>query len=161
MARHLKFLSGLLLLAVMSAGVAYAESNQEQKVTAAILYNLVRFSEWPSDSNTNLRKPFKICALTNADMLDALSALNGKKIQDQSIVIQKISDEEPIDKSCRIIFRTKQNKRVLDLNALADSHILTVGDSEKFIEKGGCIAIHRRGKKLVFSISQTNMHRAG
>ena len=145
----------------VSAPTASAQPDQEQKVTAAILYNLARFSDWPVDRFENKGDQFVICALADPDMTRALTMLESKDIKGRAIKIHAISENDEITRKCHVVFQADSDASQLDYKALAKLNILSVGNSKAYLENGGGMAIHRRSNTLGFSISKTNMQMAG
>ena len=124
----------LLSLALLSAGVAaWAQDLPEYRLKAAFLYNFAAFTEWSADLGGSLN----LC-IVGADPFGAeIDALNGKKVGERSLVVQRKTTTESL-KSCQIVFITTAANghlpRVLD--ALRGQPALTVADTPGAVHQG-------------------------
>lgn len=142
---------------------AWATPSKEHQVKAAIMYNLARFSEWKTKGTSQQDKlpntDFTLC-VAHSGMREALQSLSGKPIHGRVLVVQVLRHASEISASCNIAFLSEEEAQSLDLIALADLGVLTVGDGDTFLEQHGCISIHRYGSKLGFSINRNAMAHA-
>jgi len=149
-----------LFLGMAAPADASAQSTREQQVKAAILYNLARFSVWPEERFQSEQSEFQICVQSADTMRPALEALSGKPINGREITLRELPSPDGVDAHCHILFLSASRTQAVNLEALADQGILTVGDDREFMHDGGGIALRRNGAKIGFSISQTTMKRA-
>jgi len=143
----------LLLIPIMplqSAGPS------EYELKAAFLHNLSNFITWPSKAFSSDDAPFLLCILGSDPFGDNLEAITGnQKVAGQhSIQVLKITNEVDA-KECHLVFvsSSEQNKMPKILNFLNNFHILTVGDTEDFIEHGGMIMFATVEGKIKLFIS--------
>lgn len=125
----------------------------EYEVKAAFLYNFTRFVEWPESAS--LKNTFIIGVLGD-DSFGAIleQTINSKTVQGRNIVIQRFNDFERIN-SCDILYIGHFSQFPLDqvLSHVSSPGILTIGDSNDFIQKGGMIHLYLLDNKLRFEIN--------
>lgn len=142
---------------------AWATPSKEHQVKAAIMYNLVRFSEWKTKNTSQQDKApntdFTLC-VAHAGMREALQSLAGKPIHGRRLVVQILQHASEISAACNIAFLSEKEAQSLDLITLADLGVLTIGDGDTFLEHDGCMSIRRYGPKLGFSINRDAMAHA-
>lgn len=155
---HITTLSFVILVGL--APTAHAKVSTENKVKAAIVYNLARFSEWPVKSTQRDPSAFSVCVIAQDAMHEALMALGGKKISKKSIRIVPLPSHKSNASSCNILYISGNNEHNFDLDELAENGILTIGETEAFLPAGGGMTILRSNNTLGFSISRTTMLRA-
>jgi hypothetical protein len=150
----------LLMLLPMEPRSALVVSS-EYKIKAALIYKLTRFVEWPRESLQ--QKDFGICILGRDDFGSALDALESRKVGGLPIRIRRLVQSEAVDIGCRILFVSESKRPFLRtiLGSLEGQPILTIGDVERFAEKGGMIEFIRGRKRIGFRINLQQATRAG
>ncbi len=144
----------LLLIAFLPFQVVAGPSEYELK--AAFLHNLSNFITWPPKAFSSDDAPFILCVLGTdpfGDNLDAITA-NQRVAGQHAIQVSKISNEAEA-KDCHLVFvsSSEQNKMAKILNYLKNFHILTVGDTDDFIDQGGMIMFMTVEGKIKLAIS--------
>jgi hypothetical protein len=143
----------LLLLPIMSLQATAGPSEYELK--AAFLHNLSKFVTWTPKAFSSDDAPFFLCVLGTNPFGDSLeTATVNQKVAEHPIQILKVKNETEA-KDCHLVFvsSSEQSKMPNILNFLNNFYILTVGDTEDFIDHGGMIMfVTVEGKvKLVIS----------
>jgi hypothetical protein len=140
-----------IILVFCILGLSVSQSNaedttisREYKIKTDYLFNLIKFISWPVQSNQ--RKPIttQICIYGVSPFDRYLDKLSNKKAKGRAIKISYIDYEKSID-SCTIIFvprpintaDLKFSKALL--NDVGNKPILTVGESNHFLDQGGLI----------------------
>jgi hypothetical protein len=135
----LLILSGSLL----SRPAAARESGSgEYQVKTAMLYNLVKFVDWPPEKTDSGQKPFKICVIGRNPFGSALDSLNGKPVKGRKLMSVQLSRINEIG-ACQALFVGSSEKR--NLAAILDSansnSVLTVSEISNFAASGGMIGL--------------------
>lgn len=144
---------GLLLAATPVRAQSPAPS--EYQLKAAFLYNFAKFIEWPPKAFADDKAPFIIGVLGDNPFgtdLDQLVA--GKTINDHPIIIRtNLTAVEATN--CHILFISSSEKKNFPeiFQTLRGTTVLTVGDTERFIEAGGIINFVPEAGKIRFQIS--------
>lgn len=154
----LPFLPAALLLGASGAPGAGAQGTAltEQEVKAAYLFNFAKFVDWPEGMFASPSEPFQICVFGQ----DPFGRLLDGVIQGEQVDGKRLAAARPERiaelRSCHILFVSRSERGRLGeiLAAVRGSNVLTVGEGEEFLEKGGMIAFVRQGTKVRFYIDQ-------
>jgi hypothetical protein len=150
------------LLAVLSAG-ASAQTASEYDVKAAFLYNFTKFVEWPPGAFPDESGQLKVCVLgdnpfgKNLESLIAGEEVQGRKLQLWQMDILHSAD------FCHILFISQSERARISevLAAVRDSPVLTVSETDGFLEKGGTINFKIQESKVRFEINPGAAERGG
>jgi hypothetical protein len=162
-ARKLKALSlAVWLMAVSVSPPMKAESNgaSEYEVKAAFLFHFAQFVEWPAQAFRDANMSLTYCTIGEDPFRGALDeAVKGKQVGNRDLRVQHLKEREPIE-GCQVLFiAAAQRGRQPEELALANGHpILTVGETEHFVQQGGIIGFCLEEKKVRFEI---NLEAAG
>ena len=152
---------GILILAtctsLLIAGSAWAQPNpsSEYAVKAAFLFHFAQFVEWPPDAFKNAAAPLTYCTVGEDPFNGALeSALSGKNIGTHRIRVEHVKQAQELQ-SCQILFIGIAEKKRLasTLESVKGTPVLTVGESEHFVEQGGIIGFCQEENKIRFEIN--------
>ena len=141
------------LLMPASAGtvVVAAPSFAEYELKAGFIYKFLSFVSWPDDQPDD--GTITIAILGKNPFGDAFKALEGRTIGSRVVKIKSFSRDADYEefKSCQVIYiSASEEKRLKDIfKAIGNSSILTIGDSKKFVDKGGMIGFVKKQKKRI------------
>jgi hypothetical protein len=124
----------------------------EYALKAAFLYNFALFVEWPAESGTGL---LRVCVLGTDPFGPILpDTLRGKAAGGRELRSAVVATREELA-PCSIVFvpAAEAGSRPGLLESLAGRPVLTVGESEGFLESGGIIRLYLDGEKLRFEVS--------
>jgi YfiR/HmsC-like len=132
-----------ILLVLLSAGgprlSAQTAISKEYQVKAVFLFNFSQFVQWPPSAFTRPDEPFRI-GLLGDDPFGAFldETVNGEKVDGHPLVVQRCASAQDA-KDCQILFigRSEMGRVEAIFGDLKGLKILTVGDAEGFIRKGG------------------------
>ncbi len=140
----------LFQLFVLPPFVDAGESvSEEHLVKAAFVYNFFKFIKWPS------KEPTLVLGVAgDGPMADALESLDNKRVFTTTILVKRVKDPRAL-KGYRAIFVTSYWKGNMErlLDDCKRRGILTIGDKEGFVEKGGMIGLFRSGDRVMFSVN--------
>ena len=147
-------LAGLSLSMVFAPLPTVASSNNS--IIAVFLYNFANFIEWPASAfrrNANL----EICLIGQVDFVDTIRNFEGTPVRGHPLRVVATQDEYVVEGGCHILYvgldrRADLQKFLKNLNHL---FVLSVGESDNFIEDGGTINIVRTADQAQFSIDLT------
>jgi hypothetical protein len=162
--RATRFL-GLSLILLLGAGRGRAQESQptEYQLKAAFLFNFAKFIEWPPQAFAASSSPLVLGVLgTNSFGGDFDKILRGKALNDRPLVVREVLPPER-GTNCHILFISASHKPRLPeiLKGLRGSSVLTVGETDGFIEAGGMINFVPEGNKIRFQINDTAAKQAG
>lgn len=132
-----------------------AATASETEVKAAFIYNFVKFVEWPPEAFAGETAPLRIAIFGDDDVTARLKALlSDKKAHGRSFEVRRVYSAQEA-KNSQIVFITgSESKRTLMiLDAIKKLPILTVGESEEFLDLGGMINFVLEDTQLRFEIN--------
>ena len=140
----------MLLISASATNVAMAApSFAEYELKAGFVYKFLSFVSWPDDQPGD--GTITIAILGKNPFGDAFKAVEGSTVGDRVVKIKSFSRDTDYEelKSCQVVYiAASEEKRLKDIfRAIGDSAILTIGDSEKFVDKGGMIGFVKKRKK--------------
>ncbi len=113
----------------------------EYQVKAALLFNLVKFTEWPSSAFTNAAAPL-IFGVVGEDPFGPVldEVVKGESINKRPLLVKRFKLGEDLS-MCHVLFVSRSEKERLAtlLATLKDKPVLTLGDPDRFCEQGGMI----------------------
>jgi hypothetical protein len=152
------------ILILLLAPFSWAQTGpSEYEVKAAFIYNFAKFVTWPNSVFRTETAPLIIGILGDSQITEDLRrAIENKTAHGRPIsVLQSKSLSELY--SCQIIIFNYSTEDDLkrQIEALRKLHILTIGESEAFFEKGGIIRLFVQENKVRFAIDTPSAEKAG
>jgi hypothetical protein len=147
-----------LVVAVLVGGLTMPaqEVSLEYRVKAAYLFNFTKFVEWPPEA-LPAGQPLVICVAAPSPFETSLEeTIAGEALEGHSLATRVVTD--PI--GCHVLFVPHTVAAGPMLRAVAGKPILTVGESEGFLERGGIMNFIMEDGKVRFQISQMAASRA-
>jgi YfiR/HmsC-like len=143
-------LSGTLAPALGQSG-----SGSEYAVKAAFLFHFAQFVEWPAEAFKDSSSPITYCTMGDDPFHGSLDqALSGKTVGIHPLRVEHLREFEKAQ-GCQVLFLSAgEKKRITE--ALADVSrlpILTVGETEHFVQEGGVIGFCLEENKIRFEIN--------
>jgi len=129
--------------------------SSEYDLKAAILFNLVKFVEWPPTSYPDARAPTVVCTLGKEPFGPALDRFaSGNSASGRRFVVRRLRDEED-SHGCHLVYISSSERKLLPeiLKSLEGSHVLTVGETEQFAVHGGMVQLTMENKQVHFTIN--------
>ncbi len=150
----------LLFLPLLATRAAEGQSKAEEyQLKAAFLFRFAQFVEWPSSAGA---EPMTFCVAGKDPFHgDLESGAQGKSIAGKAVRVRYLK-QVPDARECQVVFvQANENERIHDLiSAVSDVAVLTVGESEDFLQQGGIIRFCIEDRKLRFEINQAAAQRA-
>jgi uncharacterized protein DUF4154 len=150
-------LSVVLFLAIILLGVVSSPSQvstTEYQVKAAFLYNFAQFVDWPMQAFARPDAPFVFCLAGDpfGGLLDKM--IQGETLNGRSLAIRRIARREKVQ-GCHLIYigLSEAQRSVEIVTAAASAPILTVGETEDFIDLGGIIRFMQSERRIRFGIN--------
>lgn len=128
----------------------------EYRLKAAFLFHFAQFVEWPSSVLKNPPGPLVICVVGQDPFRGELEELvQGKSIDGRVLEVRHV---KPIQDSrgCHLLFiGKKESAHVPELIAiLRNTPVLTIGESDDFLQQGGIIRFCWEERKVRFEVNQ-------
>ena len=143
-------------LAVLSLPTQAAAGEMALGVKAAFLYNFTKFIEWPASAAPGSGDTFQLCVAGSLLDTDAISqVLEGKTTQGKTLKVRFVSQHSELP-GCHMLYSTGEKPYWSDEWLAQSVHlpVVTVGEGEDFVEKGGVIGLVIVDGKVRFAINE-------
>lgn len=156
------FLVGIVLLGL--GGIrAWSAVAPEYQVKAELLANFAGFVKWPAGTFARSNSPVVI-GVVGKDPFERFleKAVELKTRPGRPLVMRRVSSDTEM-RECQVLFvAASERRRLRDLRQrLKGTSILTVGESEDFLDQGGIINFLLKGQSVRFEISVESAQAAG
>jgi len=147
------FLVTLLpLLMISFQSSAYGDmdiSLHEQEIKAGLLYNFLKYIDWPPDSTTANSSRVTICVFGDDPFNEYLKPMEGRSVNQQGIALVTVHTIHEVSK-CRLLFVNSSQKEQWPqiIKYTTGKNILTVSDFENFADSGGMIEFGRKDEHI-------------
>ena len=164
----------LSLVCAPAALHAEPDSIQEYQIKAAFLYNFLKFVDWPKETMPDGNEPITLGIIGKDPFGNAFEPVKDKDVRDKKVVVKRfksIADlkklgengKDELDrqieavKKCHLLFVCSSEKEYLKdiVNAVKSRPVLTVGDTEEFLQSGGIISFVMDDQKVRFEVNLT------
>ena len=140
----------LVMLLALAAGAALSQEHDERAVKAAFVYNLTKYVEWPQAS-AEMTIGYIGERLTGETLR---KMLDGKSSGPHPIRVVIAPSDKELER-CQIIYVAEHSPK--DVHAVLErvhgKNVLTVGDSEMFVQEGGMIGLVTVGEQVQIRVS--------
>ncbi|MCP4698178.1 MAG: YfiR family protein [Gammaproteobacteria bacterium] len=151
-------------LILAGGNAVFAGGPTEYPVKAAFIYNIARLVEWPAEVTATTGKPYLTICLYGKNLFGkALNKYKSKRVRKRPVKLLRNIRLSKVSQ-CHLLFisRLEEDNLPAILAALEHLPILTVGDMDNFIERGGMInMVTRKDNKLAIEINQKAAEEAG
>lgn len=151
------------LLAVLPAIGAMGQPVNEYQMKAAYVYNLAKFVEWPAGTFKNPTDPISICVLGQSPVQTPLEeAVHGESIDDRKLIVRSLGNVQQAT-ACHILFVAAAGHQHLRsvLRDIPASGLLTVGDTEGFLDDGAAVNFSLEGSRVRIDINISAVAKQG
>jgi hypothetical protein len=141
---------------------AQANPSSEYQVKAAFLFHFAQFVDWPPEAFKDATSPLTYCTVGEDPFHGSLDgSLSGKTIEGRPARVVHFREAQEIQ-GCQILFLGAPEKKFITatLANLRATPVLTVGESENFVQQGGMIGFLLEGNKVRFEINIDAAERA-
>ncbi|MCK5509646.1 MAG: YfiR family protein [Desulfobacterales bacterium] len=136
----------------------------EYTVKAVFLERVTRFIEWPPDKKVDdISKPFVIAVIGKNPFGSKLDNIYSKrKIRDKKVKVIYISKINQIADSHILFIPVSEKKRLQSIISYSkEKHVLTIGDSNGFAEKGVLFNFYTASNQIKFEINEKAVRGSG
>lgn len=148
-----------LLLALQALCLAPAGAGEvatEQSMRAALVFNFIKFTEWPAAATQNAQ--LRLCIASNDQtQIAALEALDARSVRGMPLVAVRFRRQA----DCNVIYVDARQRWLELAEKLAGVPVLTIGSYPGFVTDGGMIELALQEGGSRFDINQLEAKRAG
>ncbi len=179
--------AALVILAVWvltlgTARQAWADPppNTEYAVKAVFMYNFLKFADWPKDKVGDSNEPLIIGVIGTDVFKNAFDAVEQKTIDNRKVIVKRFKGLDELEKAgdkkrsaphphveiirtSHLLFVCPSEKQRIReiLRYVEGHHVLTVADTQGFLEAGGTINLLLENKTIRFEVNLTAAKQAG
>jgi hypothetical protein len=154
------FLIGVVHLS-LATGISTAGAEEAMptdfQVKAAFLINFPKYVDWPANVFAETNSPITVAIFGDENVANEVQNMigSGRTISGHPVMLKRITKEEEIDRDCHILFiGSAERQRIPSiLEKIRDEKILTVSESDDFLEKNGIINLARQGRKIRLQVN--------
>ena len=154
---------GLIAAGRLWAGAGELQPSEYQ-IKAAFLVNFPRYVDWPSSAFADSNSPVVIAVLgDNKFGGDLDKMVSGKTVNQRSLAVRYVTRVEDVKEPCHILFvpASEENRLSAILEKFKGLSVLTVGESDGFLDNGGMINLARQDKKVRLEVNLAPTRNAG
>lgn len=147
----------VLALLVSLVGFAHAQERPTHEIHAAMLFNFVKYVQWPDEGQAG---DFVVGVIGDENVFTTLQKwYDGKPKGSKKYVIKKLSSADEAA-SCQVVYIGKSKNREFDAvkTSTTGKSILTVTDGNGLGQKGSCINFKVIDGKLKFELNQATVN---
>ena len=158
----LRTLARCWLLFILSAAlstppaVISAETSlTEYQVKALFLLNFTKYIDWPEAAFSGTNSPVTIGLYGGGKLLEIVKQTAvDRTVNGRQIVVQSMEKGSPPGK-CQVLFISDSEKKLTDeiLEKMKGLPILTVGETDQFLDQGGVINFVKKEAKIRLEIN--------
>ena len=160
-----KLVATTALMALLTASLQPAPPvapPNEYALKSVFLYNFCHFIEWPDSAFNSPNEPL-IIGIIGEDPFGSLlkEAVEGETYRGRPIAIEHYRTPRDI-KHCHLLFigRAEANRLDAILEAVNSQSVLTVGETEDFLDRGGMIALPADRNRVRLRVKPSAMRAA-
>ncbi len=121
----------------------------EQKIKAGMIYNFLKYTEWPS---ADAQLPMVACLFGGDPFEGNLGPMQGRSVNLRTVEIRRINDTNAALKCHLIVVNDSADWSALR-QAIQGKHILTVSNQSDFIRQGGMIQFGHQDRHIAVTLN--------
>lgn len=137
---------------------AAREMPSEQSVRAAMVFNFLKFTEFPPEAIAKSPEIRLCMAVRDARQAEALAALAGRKVQGRELIVVDFTTQSG---ECHVFYVDSHQRWNAAAEHLAPSRALTISAYPGFARDGGMVEIAIQTDGARFDINLAEGRRAG
>lgn len=133
----------------------------EFSLTAAFLFNFVKFTQWPAAALPD--STLAVGVAGSGPLRERLARLlEEREVGGRRLAVREVVDPADVG-TCRVLFVARSRyARLAELRrALAGQPVLLIGEGTDFLERGGMIQLHLNDNRMRFDVNVAAVDSAG
>jgi len=150
----------LPLLYLLTATAPVQADSGEYQVKAAMVFNMLRFMDWPDEALPATDSPFTICVSGKGPLGTALEKLRGKQIKGKAILVRQLGQSTHYN-GCKALVAGSESEGLTSglLDQTRSLAIVTIGEGSTFTQTGGVVGFVLQDGKVRFKINMSAARR--
>ncbi len=135
----------------------------EYQVKAAFLVNFPKYVDWPPEAFEQPDSPLFICVYGEDKLGEDLKRMvEAKTINNRPLTLRYPRNPQELREGCHVLFVGGSDRQKISeaLQAVRASSVLTVGESDFFLELGGVINMGRKEDRIRLAVNLDAAERA-
>jgi hypothetical protein len=150
------WLLAMLASCALGGGVFAAEAAREPAIRAALLFNFMKFTEWPAAATEQVH--LQVCiASHDQELIAALETINARQVHGKAVLTAIYGPA----KDCDVIYVDSRQRWQSMAEQISTTHALTVAGYTGFVADGGMIEIALQEGGSRFDINLGKAKQAG
>jgi hypothetical protein len=152
---------GAAVMICARAQPAAQTASDEYRLKAAFVYRFPQFVEWPASAVQESRT-VDLCVLQPNPFGSELEKLvTGESLSGRPLRVRVVGASDALE-GCHALFAGARSRDAAAvLKTVAGQPVLTVGESDQFLDAGGIIALKVVDRRVRFEVNVTNARKAG
>jgi hypothetical protein len=148
---------------LLAPSVHAARTAEADAIMAAVIYKITKFVSWPESALGTSSANLVICLGETDPLFPAMRTMDGRTTQGHTIEVRLVTAVGTARAGCHVLFMSATEAQRMDaaLQAVAGSPVLTVGDADGFVDRGGVIGLHVEKNRIGFIVNLAASERAG
>lgn len=146
-----------LFVTCFSIGVAAAQERPTHEIHAAMLYNFIKYVQWPNEAEAG---EFIVGVIGDEKVFTTLKQwYDGKPKGSKKYVIKQLADASEAG-NCQVVYVGKSKNKEFDTikSSTTGKSVLTITDGNGMGQKGSCINFKVVDGKLKFELNQATVN---
>ncbi|MDP2561212.1 YfiR family protein [Psychrobium sp. 1_MG-2023] len=146
---------------------SFANNSSQEQLTAAFVYQITKFAQWPKASQSLPNNSFSICIFgePSPTLRQYFRALEQKTTQGKPITYSEFMNKQQLknsNASCQILYIINHHQEHLNEQDIINlsKNTLLIGQSKAFLAQGGMLSLVIINRKMKILISQNNIERS-
>jgi len=139
-----------------TVNAADADTPMDYQVKAAFLVNFPKFVDWKPGTFADTNSPITVGIYGDDNIAGEFERMieGGRAVEGRPIVLERITSEQQIT-NCQVLFiaRSERHRTRAVIEKTKGSSVLTVGETEDFLEEGGIINMVPRDRKIRLQVN--------
>lgn len=147
-------IAAVVCLSTAATRVAAVSSVSEYDVKATFLFNFLKFASWPPSALAP-GAPIEVCILGDSAIASSLEVFRGQLVDGHRLEVRPVVD--PYDlRFCHAAFigEREGHRAATALTTLDGASVLTIGEQDDFLDRGGIINFISESSRIRFDINQ-------
>jgi hypothetical protein len=150
---------GLVLIGADAAAAQDSRRLAEQDIKAGLLYNFLRYTEWPAQAHAGAT--IDVCIYGRDPFAGRLAPMAGRSVNQRVIAVRSVRTSAEM-RSCALVFINAEERAAWPAlrTELARRSVLTVADFEGFARAGGMLEFTRANNRVGVVVNIDAAHAA-
>lgn len=152
----------LPLLLAAAAGVARADSLDEDRLRAAFVLRLAQYTQWPAPVAEGPTLTLCAAGLQPAG-LEAVRALASRTVGAAQVKVRALSEPRDAARDCQVLLLGHADAATLRqwIAAVSDAPVLVIATSPEALRAGVCIALISEPQGMAFAVNHGESRKRG